>query len=66
MKRILKKPKVKVPVVSSKQLMKSFASSGYTMFKSEPKTYEPQSEPVQDRSSLFIKEFNKEKRRIGL
>ncbi len=62
-KPLLKKPHAKVKTISNKALMKSFANSGYTMFKSEPKSYSEQ--PEQDNRSMFFQaEFNKEKRRM--
>jgi hypothetical protein len=65
-KPLLKKPHAKVPVVSNKALMKSFARSGYTMFKSEGRDYsKPQEQPEQDNRSMFFKsEWEKEKRRL--
>ena len=51
--KILKKPKVSLKELSSKKLIKSFAGSGYAMFKSEPKDYLEQ--PVQDKSNLFFR-----------
>ena len=65
-KTLLKKSTIKLPVVSNRQLMKSFASSGYTMFKSEGRDYsQPQAQPEQDNRSLFFKsEWEREKRRL--
>jgi hypothetical protein len=62
-KPILKKPHAKVPVVSNKALMKSFAGSGYRMFQGETKNYQEQ--PEQDNRSMFFQsEFDREKRRM--
>lgn len=60
-KKALTKPHAKIKHYPASKLMKEFASSGYSMFKSEPHNYQEQ--PVQDNRSLFFQEtLNREKK----
>jgi hypothetical protein len=64
--KILKKPKVKVESISSNKILKEYSKTDYKFFHREPRNYQPQEHPVQDRSSLFNNEFDREKRRSFL
>ena len=66
MNKILKKPKSKVESISSNKILKEFSKNDYKFFHREPHSYQPQEQPVQDRSSIFINEFDREKRRSFL
>jgi hypothetical protein len=55
------KEKKEKNIVSSKQLMKSFAGSGYKMFQGQTKDYSKA--PEQDNRSMFFQaELNRERR----
>ncbi|MCK9429542.1 MAG: hypothetical protein M0R17_06020 [Candidatus Omnitrophica bacterium] len=63
-KPLLKKPSVSIKTISSTKLAKQFAGSGYSMFKSEPRSYQEQ--PQQDNHSMFFNEtFNQVKKQNG-